>query len=124
MTWFWLTLGVAWLQGLKDVFIRSGARRPESSCPEALEDGRTALFCAPGDRQGLAARLAELISQPDLRRRLSCAGRQAYLARFSAQAFIESLFDAYRRHLKTAIEPAVGGDSASATRSTISTEIE
>ena len=39
MTWFWLTLGVAWLQGLKDVFIRSGARRPESSCPEALEDG-------------------------------------------------------------------------------------
>jgi len=84
---------------------------PVGAIPEALEDGRTALFCTPGDPAGLSARLVSIIRQPQLRKQLSDAGRVAYLDRFSAEAFLKSLFDVYRRRLSAPVSTGEEGVS-------------
>lgn len=60
MTWFWLTLGVAFLQGLKDVFIRSGARRP--AAPARAPAGAEAGTAPPPKRGGDVWLLSALFS--------------------------------------------------------------
>ncbi len=51
---------------------------------EAVEHGRTGLLVPEGDPQALADALEQLISQPELRRRLGCAAQTVAAARFDA----------------------------------------
>jgi colanic acid/amylovoran biosynthesis glycosyltransferase len=51
---------------------------------EAIDDGATGLLVPEGDPRALAAALARLIAQPDLRGRLGEAGRTAAIERFEA----------------------------------------
>jgi glycosyltransferase involved in cell wall biosynthesis len=48
----------------------------------------------PGDPHALAARIAELIDDPDARERLARAGRERYESRF-AEAALSELLDGY-----------------------------
>jgi len=43
--------------------------------PEAIEDGVTGFLVSPGDVAGLARRTAQLVADPDLRRRMGAAAR-------------------------------------------------
>ncbi len=47
-----------------------------SGIPEAIEDGAEGLLVAPGDAEALAAALATLAADPELRRRLGVAARE------------------------------------------------
>jgi len=62
--------------------------------PEAVEDGSTALLCAPGDSQALCDRMQELVLDPDLRRGLGTAAKEA-AARFDIPGMIAAYEDAY-----------------------------
>ncbi len=62
--------------------------------PEAVRDGRNGFLTAPGDIDGMARRLGELLADAPLRRRMGAAGRLA-AAEFSAERMVaeqESLY--------------------------------
>jgi glycosyltransferase involved in cell wall biosynthesis len=69
---------------------------------EYLVDGRNALLFEPGDEAGLAGRLTELASDPDIRRRLTADGR-ATAERYGEDAFnrgaLEEMLTASRASL-------------------------
>jgi glycosyltransferase involved in cell wall biosynthesis len=62
---------------------------------EDASDGEDCLLAPPGDAGSLAAALAELAAQPELRARLGAAARATYESRFSAQALSEALTEVY-----------------------------
>jgi glycosyltransferase involved in cell wall biosynthesis len=62
-----------------------------SGIPELIEDDRTGVLVAPGDPAALAAALARLIRDPELRIRLGAAGEARVRAQFDAAAAIEAL---------------------------------
>ncbi|MEX0922210.1 MAG: glycosyltransferase [Rhodovibrionaceae bacterium] len=62
-----------------------------SAIPELIEDGVTGRLVPPGDRQALAAALAELSRDPALRKRLGTAGCRRVRADFAMEAGIERL---------------------------------
>jgi glycosyltransferase involved in cell wall biosynthesis len=68
---------------------------PVGSIPEVLEDGATAVFVNPGDEPGIAAAIATLIEQPDLRRHLAASGSALYQRLFTMDAFVRSLGGLY-----------------------------
>lgn len=49
---------------------------------EAVEDGKTGVLVAPGNKEALAGALERLLNDPSLRRRLGDAGRSRVLADF------------------------------------------
>ena len=49
---------------------------PAGDAPVVVEQGRTGYVTAHGDIDAMAARLVELVRDPDLRRRLGSAGRE------------------------------------------------
>lgn len=57
--------------------------------PEFVEDGRNGLLVPPGDPQALAAALARLIGEPDLRSHLGAAAWDTLRGHFSLQAGID-----------------------------------
>lgn len=61
-----------------------------------LEDGVNGLLVRPGDVNDLARALEELLSDPARQERMGQAGRELVSARFSAQAHIDALRDAYQ----------------------------
>lgn len=64
---------------------------------ELVEHGVSGLLVEPGDVNGLAERLQELLGNPQLRQRLSVAGRQVIEARFDRRqnfAKLKELFEA------------------------------
>ncbi len=65
-------------QGLPVVATRGGA------VMELVEDGRTGLLVPDGDPEALAAALARIAAEPELRYALGMAGRQAVETRFAA----------------------------------------
>jgi glycosyltransferase involved in cell wall biosynthesis len=67
--------------------------------PEIIADGRTGRLVAPGDPSALAGVLAELVADPDLRRRLGAAAAADVGARFSAKQLLGSLQALYDRLL-------------------------
>ncbi|MBL0373800.1 glycosyltransferase family 4 protein [Rhizobium sp. KVB221] len=75
--------------GLAVVTTRVGAHE------EAISDGETGLFVPVGDKDALAAALAKLVSDPEIRNRLSAKGRAHYLNHFSMKAYMRSLEKLY-----------------------------
>jgi glycosyltransferase involved in cell wall biosynthesis len=56
-----------------------------------MDHGATALFVTPGDEAGIAASIATLIDQPDLRRHLAENGTALYERLFTMDAFARSI---------------------------------
>lgn len=64
--------------------------------PEAVSHGETGLLVPPGDARALAAALARLLADPDLRARLGAAGRRRYEERFGHEAMVDRTLAVYR----------------------------
>jgi glycosyltransferase involved in cell wall biosynthesis len=67
--------------------------------PEAVEDGRTGLLVPPRDPRALADALGSLLQDEDRARRMGEAGRQRFLARFSAGHMVEETLKVYEEVL-------------------------
>ena len=76
---------------------------PVSGIPEVVEHGISGLLVPPEEPSALAASIATLIADPDLRARLGRAGRALVAQRFSSDANLELLRDL----LKSATEREV-----------------
>lgn len=74
---------------------------PVGAIPEVFEDHRDALFVHPGDRVGLAAKVLELIDDPQLQARLSAEGLAAYRRRFTMDVFARRISNIYAAIAKT-----------------------
>ncbi|HEY0183086.1 MAG TPA: glycosyltransferase family 4 protein [Rhodopila sp.] len=91
----------AYDEGLPLVILEALASRtpvictPVGSIPEVLEDGQTALFVPPGDKDAIAAAIARLMDQPDLAASLSAAGALLYDRLFTMEAFAASVGSLY-----------------------------
>jgi glycosyltransferase involved in cell wall biosynthesis len=66
---------------------------------EVVLDGQTGFLVAPGDVAALAARLAELAADPELRLRQGRAGRSRFTDRFRHQTMTRQIRTLYRRLL-------------------------
>jgi glycosyltransferase involved in cell wall biosynthesis len=82
------------------------ARRPVvatrvGGVPDVVRDGVDGFLVDVGDVDGLAARLAELARDPELRRRFGDAGREAVVPRYRVSRLIDDV-DALYRELLTA----------------------
>jgi glycosyltransferase involved in cell wall biosynthesis len=58
---------------------------------EILRDGTTGFTFAPEDAEGLAAQVNRLIVDPDLRCRMSKAGRQTVLESFTLERMVNEI---------------------------------
>lgn len=63
---------------------------------EAIAPGESGFLCAPGDVEGLAARLEELAADPALRARMGSAGRRLVEERFGLGRMVEETLALYR----------------------------
>lgn len=63
----------------------------------AVIDGRTGLLVAPGDVEGFAAAVADILGDQELARRFAAAGREHALAAFGLQQLAERLDVLYRQ---------------------------
>ncbi len=96
-----LVLTSLW-EGLPRVFPQAmAAARPVvayrvDSAPEAVTDGVTGHLVAPGDYAGAAARVANLLVDPALARRMGAAGRER-VGEFDADLMVRSLEELYCR---------------------------
>jgi glycosyltransferase involved in cell wall biosynthesis len=63
--------------------------------PEDVVSGEHALLVPPGDAGALSDALARLIEDPGLRSDLATRGRERFEERFSADAFVDSIRNAY-----------------------------
>jgi glycogen(starch) synthase len=70
--------------------------------PDKVEDGHTGLLVDPGDREGLAAGLRDLGSNPSRRRTLGERGRTRVLATFSWDSLARKTLALYRELLERA----------------------
>ncbi|WP_183743225.1 MULTISPECIES: glycosyltransferase family 4 protein [unclassified Rhizobium] len=75
--------------GLAVVTTRVGAHE------EVISDGETGVFVPVGDKDALAAALARLVADPDVRSRLSTRARAHYLNHFSMKAYMRSMEKLY-----------------------------
>jgi len=75
--------------GLAVVTTRVGAHE------EVISDGETGVFVPVGDKDALTAALAKLITDPDIRSRLSAGARAHYLNHFSMKAYMRSMENLY-----------------------------
>lgn len=64
--------------------------------PEVVTEGRTGFLVPPGDSAGLSDRLADLLSDAELRATLSRQAATDVVTRFSIEAHIERLEEIYR----------------------------
>jgi colanic acid/amylovoran biosynthesis glycosyltransferase len=69
-----------------------------SGIPELVEDDVTGLLTPPGDAVAIAAALARLARDPDLRCRLAAAGRERVQAEYDQDASAQRLVDLFRQH--------------------------
>jgi glycosyltransferase involved in cell wall biosynthesis len=64
--------------------------------PELVVDGETGRLVGPGDPQGLAAAIIELLEDPALARRMGEAGYRRYQERFTVDAMVAGWSRCYR----------------------------
>ena len=62
---------------------------------EAVVEGKNGHLVAPGDVDGMLERLAPIVDDPDLRRRLSMAASGEFDASFTEDTMIRDLEDLY-----------------------------
>jgi glycosyltransferase involved in cell wall biosynthesis len=67
-----------------------------------LDDGRTGRLVPPGDEVALAAAIASLVGDADLRARLGAAARTEALARFGYARLVADIDRVYRDTLEAA----------------------
>jgi glycosyltransferase involved in cell wall biosynthesis len=67
--------------------------------PELIRDGVEGLLVAPSDAEGLAGAIERLIGDPELRNRLTEAGRAKVLAEYELNGSIARLADVFMRRL-------------------------
>lgn len=67
--------------------------------PEVVETERTGLLVPPADSSTLGQALGRLATEPELRDRLSAAGRASVLPRFGAEAYVNATTRLYQRLL-------------------------
>jgi glycosyltransferase involved in cell wall biosynthesis len=67
--------------------------------PELIEDGKTGLLVDPGDVDGLAARLRQVLADPPAARELARAGRELAGARYDVTAMAGTYDHTYRELL-------------------------
>jgi glycosyltransferase involved in cell wall biosynthesis len=63
--------------------------------PELIEDGKTGYLTARRDTGAMAARILELLRDPQLRRRMGEAGKRAAKEKFSLQTNVAKLLELY-----------------------------
>ncbi|QSY95650.1 glycosyltransferase family 4 protein [Rhizobium bangladeshense] len=86
--------------GLAVVTTRVGAHS------EVISDGENGVFVPVGDKDALAAALAKLVTDPEIRSRLSAKARAHYLSHFSMKAYmrsLEKLYDAVSAQPQTTV---------------------
>jgi glycosyltransferase involved in cell wall biosynthesis len=66
---------------------------------DQVDEGRTGLLVAPGDADELAAALARLMDDPDLRARMGAAGPRRIAERFSMASMMAALHEVYEHAL-------------------------
>jgi glycosyltransferase involved in cell wall biosynthesis len=99
---FWLTSG--W-EGLPNAVIEAMAcglpvvATAVGGTPDLVQDGREGFLVAPGDRDALVARSAEILGDPALYARLSAAAR-ARAEQFGIDAMVASMRRVYDRALE------------------------
>jgi glycosyltransferase involved in cell wall biosynthesis len=69
---------------------------PVAGTPEAVIEGETGFLVAPGDRDGFADRLSELLSDGALRASMAQAGRARAEAHFDNEVVVERLVSLWR----------------------------
>jgi glycosyltransferase involved in cell wall biosynthesis len=69
---------------------------------ETVEHGVTGLLVAPRDSAALAAAVTELLSRPDLARRLGCEARERAVGRFSLERMLRETEGLYLRLVEEA----------------------
>jgi glycosyltransferase involved in cell wall biosynthesis len=67
-----------------------------SAIPELIRDGDTGLLVPPGDPDALAATIARLATDTELRKRLAAAGAERVRTTFDLDAGIDAISDALR----------------------------
>lgn len=73
---------------------------PVGGIPEVVSDGVEGYLVAPGDAEALAAKLAELIGDPDRAKQMGSLGRRKVLDKFAAEVIvpkIEALYGSFQR---------------------------
>ncbi len=63
---------------------------------EAVFDGETGFVIPPFDKDKLAAAIARLMGEPELRRTMGTKGREFALSRFDAKVMVDALEEVYR----------------------------
>ncbi len=67
---------------------------------EAVSEGESGYIVAPGDAEAMAARIAELLSEPERARRMGARGREIVEEKFSAAAQLARTEELYGRLLR------------------------
>jgi glycosyltransferase involved in cell wall biosynthesis len=78
---------------------------PIGEIPSVLADGVNARFVMPGDIEGLAAALQEVLDQPHLIEALGRNGRALYEQQFSLPRFCANVARIHQRHFGVAGQP-------------------
>lgn len=85
--------------GLSNIIVMAAGRpqicSPNGAQSEYLKDSETALFVPPADSQALAAKMRQLATDRDLRRRIGEAAYSAYKESLSWTPFVAALTDIY-----------------------------
>jgi glycosyltransferase involved in cell wall biosynthesis len=63
--------------------------------PEVIQDGVTGLLASPGDIEMMARHVADLVTDPERRRRLGLSAREAYLRAFDIRVIAPRYVDVY-----------------------------
>lgn len=66
---------------------------------DVVVDGETGFLCPPGDDEAMAARLLELLADPERARRMGEAGRRRLEAQFTAERNVRAIEALYREVL-------------------------
>jgi glycosyltransferase involved in cell wall biosynthesis len=74
--------------------------------PEAIEEGVNGRVVAPGDEEGLASAIGDLLADEHARARYGRAGRAAYESRFVVSRMVDDTEALYRELLAAAGAPA------------------
>ena len=69
--------------------------------PELIRHGVEGLLVAPSDLDGLVDALAQLIDDPELRRRLGEAGRRRVVAQYSLSDNVDTLAGIFKQRIAT-----------------------